>query len=48
MSVYSMPFFNPFGSVNPFDFFRQGGQTATRNAERVTELTQRITAASQA
>ena len=45
MSVYSMPFSNPFGSVNLFDFFRQGRQTATRNAERVTEMTQRTTAA---
>jgi hypothetical protein len=45
MSAYSMPFSNPFGSVNLFDFFRQGGQTATRNAERVTEMTQRTTAA---
>jgi hypothetical protein len=48
MSMYSVPFFNPFGTENPFvkgnpfaDYFRQGIETATRNAERVTDMTQR-------
>ncbi len=45
MSVYSAPFSNPFGSVNPFDLFRQGVETATRNVEQVTDVTQRTTAA---
>ncbi len=36
MSVYSTPFSNHFGPLNLFDFFREGGQTAARNAERVT------------
>jgi hypothetical protein len=52
MRVYSVPFFNPFGAENPFvkgnpfaDYFRQGEETATRNAERVTNMTQRATAA---
>ena len=52
MRVYSVPFFNPFGTENPFikgnpfaDYFRQGVETATRNAERVTNMTQRATAA---
>jgi hypothetical protein len=46
MSVYSAPFSNPFGSANPFaDYFRQGVETATRNAERVTDVTQRTVAA---
>jgi hypothetical protein len=52
MRVYSVPFFNPFGAENPFvkgnpfaDYFRQGVETATRNAERVTNMTQRATAA---
>lgn len=46
MSVYSVPFFNPFGTENPFaDFFRQGVETATRNAERVTDMTQRTVTA---
>ena len=50
--MYSVPFFNPFGTENPFvkgnlfaDYFRQGVETATRNAERVTNMTQRATAA---
>jgi hypothetical protein len=50
--MYSVPFFNPFGAENPFvkgnpfaDYFRQGVETATRNAERVTNMTQRATAA---
>lgn len=46
MSAYSAPAFVPFGSVNPFfDYFRQGVETATRNAERVTDVTGRTTAA---
>jgi hypothetical protein len=45
MSVTSAPFSNPFGSVDPFDFFRQGVETATRNVEQVTDMTQRTTAA---
>jgi hypothetical protein len=56
MRMYSMPlfnpFFNPFGTENPFlkgnpfaDYFRQGVETATRNAEHVTNMTQRVTAA---
>jgi hypothetical protein len=52
MRMYSAPFFNPFGTENPFvkgnpfaDYFRQGVETATRNAERVTNMTQRATAA---
>jgi hypothetical protein len=56
MRMYSVPFFNPFfnpfGTENPFlkgnpfaDYFRQGVETATRNAERVTNMTQRATAA---
>jgi hypothetical protein len=45
MSLYPVPFSNPFGTVNPFaDYFRQGVQTATRNAERVTDMTQRTVA----
>jgi hypothetical protein len=47
-----VPFFNPFGTENPFikgnpfaDYFRQGVETATRNAERVTDMTQRTVAA---
>ena len=52
MSLYPVPFFNPFGTENPFvkgnpfaDYFRQGIETATRNAERVTDMTQRAAAA---
>ena len=45
MSVYSAPFFNPFGSVNPFDYLRQGVETTTRNVEQVTDMTQKTTAA---
>ena len=45
MSVYSAPFSNPFGSVNPFDFLRQGVETTTRNVEQVTDMTQKTTAA---
>ena len=52
MSLYPVPIFNPFGTENPFvkgnpfaDYFRQGVETATRNAERVTDMTQRATAA---
>jgi hypothetical protein len=44
MSVYSAPFSNPFGSVNPFDYLRQGVETATRNVEQVTDMTQKTTA----
>jgi hypothetical protein len=51
MRMYSVPFFNPFGTENPFvkgnpfaDSFRQGVETATRNAERMTNMTQRATA----
>ncbi len=46
MSVYSAPFSNPFGSVNPFDYLRQGVETTTRNVEQVTDMTQKTTAAS--
>src|SRR5215213_7633055 len=50
MRMYSVPlfnpFFNPFGTENPFaDYFRQGVETVTRNAEHVTNMTQRVTAA---
>jgi hypothetical protein len=56
MRMYSVPFFNPFfnpfDTENPFlkgnlfaDYFRKGVETATRNAERVTNMTQRATAA---
>src|SRR5215208_6962939 len=52
MSMHSVPFFNPFGTENPLvkgnpfaDYFRQGMETATRNAERVTDMTQRTVAA---
>jgi hypothetical protein len=45
MSVYSAPFSNPFGSVNPFDYFRQGLETSTQNVEQVTDMTQRTTMA---
>lgn len=45
MSTYSVPVFNPFGSADPFGYFRQGVETATRNAERVTDMTRRTTAA---
>jgi hypothetical protein len=43
MSAYSAPFI-PTGAFNPFDFFRQGVETATRNAERVTDMTRMTTA----
>jgi hypothetical protein len=46
MRMYSVPFFNPFGTENPFaDYFRQGVKTATRNAEHMTNMAQRATAA---
>ena len=45
MSVYSTPFSNPFGSVDPFDYLRQGVETTTRNVEQVTDMTQKTTAA---
>jgi hypothetical protein len=45
MSVYSAPFSNPFGSINPFDYLRQGVETTTRNVEQVTDMTQKTTAA---
>jgi hypothetical protein len=45
MGAYSAPFSNPFGSVNPFDFFRQGVEATTRNAEQVTDTTRRTAAA---
>jgi hypothetical protein len=44
MSAYSAPFL-PAGAFNPFDYFRQGVETATRNAERVTDMTRMTTAA---
>src|SRR5918997_96248 len=44
MSAYSAPFL-PAGTFNPFDYFRQGVETATRNAERVTDMTRMTTAA---
>jgi hypothetical protein len=46
MSAYSAPVFNPFGMAPPFGFFRQGVETATRNVERVTDMTRQATAAS--
>jgi len=45
MSVYSAPFSHPFGSVNPFDYFRQGVEITARNVEQVTDMTQKTTAA---
>jgi hypothetical protein len=53
MRAYSAPFFNPFFGTenlflrgNPFaEYFRQGVETATRNAERVTDMTQRTVTA---
>jgi hypothetical protein len=46
MNAYSVPVFNPFGTVNPFvEYFRQGAETATRNVERVTDMTRRTAAA---
>jgi hypothetical protein len=45
LGAYSAPFSNPFGSVNPFDYFRQGVEVATRNAEQVTDTTRRTTTA---
>ena len=45
MNAYSAPMLNPFGSVDPFGYFRQGMETATRNAERVTDMTRRTAAA---
>jgi hypothetical protein len=44
MRVYSAPVF-PFGVVDPFGFFRQGVETASRNVERVTDFTRQATAA---
>jgi hypothetical protein len=44
MNAYSAPFF-PANAFNPFDYFRQGVETATRNAERVTDITRMTTAA---
>jgi hypothetical protein len=44
MNAYS-GLFNPFGSVNPFDFLCQGVKTATRSAERVTDMAWMATAA---
>src|SRR5918997_6293611 len=44
-SAYSAPFSSCFGSVNPFDYFRQGVETTTRNVEQVTDMTQKTTAA---
>ena len=46
MSVYSAPFSSP--SVNPFDSFRQGVETTTRNVEQVADMTQKTTAATAA
>jgi hypothetical protein len=45
MSVYSAPFSNRFGSVNPFDYLRQGVETTARNVEQVTDMTQKTTVA---
>ena len=45
VKAYSAPMFTPFGSVDPFGYFRQGMETATRNAERVTDMTRRTAAA---
>jgi hypothetical protein len=44
-SVCSAPFSSRFGSVNPFDYSRQGVETTTRNVEQVTDTTQKTTAA---
>ncbi len=38
MSAYSVPFFGPFGT-DPFAYWREGMEMATRNAEQVTEAT---------
>ena len=38
MSTYSVPFFGPFGT-DPFAYWREGMEMATRNAEQVTEAT---------
>ena len=46
MSVYSAPFSSR--SVNPFDSFRQGVETTTRNVEQVADMTQKTTAATAA
>ena len=47
MNLYTAPFFNPFGfnpfGFSPFGFFREGVQTATRNVERMTDVTRRAT-----
>jgi hypothetical protein len=45
MKAYPAPFYNPFGFANPYDFFRQGVETAARNAEQVTDITRQVTAA---
>lgn len=45
MSAYSAPMFSTFGSMDPFGYFRQGMETASRNAERVTDMTRRTAAA---
>jgi hypothetical protein len=45
MKAYSAPTFNPLWSVDPFGYFRQGMETATRNAERMTDMTRRTAAA---
>ena len=43
MSAYSVPFFGPFGS-DPFAYWREGVEKATRNAEQVTEATRQTVA----
>jgi hypothetical protein len=48
MRAFPAPVFNPFGSfgsADPFGYFRQGVETATRNVERVTDMTQKTAAA---
>src|SRR5215213_2191139 len=48
MNLYAVPFFNPFGfnpfGYSPFGFFRESVQTATRNVERMTDVTRRASA----
>lgn len=40
VSTYPAPFFNPFG-FDPFAYWREGFETATRNAERMTDVTRK-------
>jgi hypothetical protein len=42
MNTYPVPFFNPFG-FDPFAYWREGFETATRNVEGVTDVTRKTT-----